>query len=156
MQSSESTKTLLTAWSRRGCENSFRELVERYSGLVYGTAVRVTGGRSDLAPDIAQRVFFDLARMASRVANDERLGLWLHKRTRWAAADAVRSERRRKNRETIATMEENLNETGTPLWEEWAPELDDALARLSKRDRQALTLRFLEGRRLAAGAMRSV
>ena len=150
MSESKETQTLLTAWVRYGCEASFGKLVTNYSGLVYGTAMRATGGRSDLAPDIAQRVFVDLANKAARLAHDERLGLWLHKRTRWAAADALRSERRRQNRETLVAMEENLIETETQPWEQWAPELDAALARLPKRDRQAIVLRFMEGRRLAA------
>ena len=45
-------------------EAAFAELVRRHLGLVYSAALRRTGGRSDLAEEIAQKDFSALAQQA--------------------------------------------------------------------------------------------
>jgi hypothetical protein len=55
---------LLTRYAREGSEGAFGELVGRYINLVYSTALRRVNGNSQLAQEVAQLVFTDLARKA--------------------------------------------------------------------------------------------
>ena len=65
---------LLRDYAERGNEAAFRELVARYIDLVYSTAVRRLGGDADLARDVTQTVFADLARNASSLRDVALLG----------------------------------------------------------------------------------
>jgi RNA polymerase sigma factor (sigma-70 family) len=141
--------------------SAFEAIVERHLSLVYSTALRRLAGDTHLAQDVVQLVFSDLARKAAAVhASDRPLAGWLHTSACYAAAKIVRSEQRRRAREskaahmqadetfTVATMP-------TPDADRIRPLLDDALARLPPHDREAVLLRyfrdapFLEiGRRL--------
>jgi DNA-directed RNA polymerase specialized sigma24 family protein len=80
-------------------EAAFSELVRRHLALVYGTALRRTNGDSHRAEDIAQLVFARLAREAMKVARHPAIHGWLYVATRHAAAEVMRTEQRRKNRE---------------------------------------------------------
>jgi len=70
------------------------------------------------------------------------LGGWLHRHACFIAAKTMRSERRRRVRETEAVVmnvpEDHAN------YAELAPELDDAINQLSEEDRVAILLRFFE------------
>jgi len=75
---------------------------------------------------------------------------WLFQATRYAAAKAVRAERRRQNREREAVaMEEPSTETEAN-WEQLGPVLDEAVARLGAKDRDAVLLRYFERKDLRA------
>lgn len=142
---------LLNRYLADQSETAFRELVQRHVNLVYGTARRRCGGDEALARDVSQAVFTDLARKASSLPQDVMLAGWLHRHTGCVASKLIRSEQRRRQREHTAFMENQLNpqsaaaESGA-LWQRMAPVLDAALSRLSSADRDALVLRFLEGR----------
>ena len=134
---------LLGDYARNASEEAFRELVSRYLALVYSTAVRLTGGDSHLAEDVAQIVFVDLARKACVLPADVMLGGWLHRHTCFVAAKTMRGERRRHSRERHF-VEMNL-ENPTDLAPA-ASMLDDAINQLNGRDRSAILLRFFEQR----------
>lgn len=143
---STDTAELLRRFVREGCQQAFTALVERYTPVVYGAARRRTG-RHDLAAEITQSVFTELARRAPAMAWDDRLGAWLHRRALFDSSDALKSESRRLARETEASRrmhDSPLSSTGI------APFLDEALDRLPQTDRLALTLRYLEERDLRA------
>ncbi len=74
------SKTLLAEYAGTGSENAFRELVTRYFGLVYAAALRLVGGDTHLAEDVAQTAFADLARHARGLPGEVMLGGWLHVR----------------------------------------------------------------------------
>ena len=97
-----------------------------------------------MAQDVAQLVFTDLARKARSLSHDVVLAGWLHRATRFAAAQLIRGERRRQRREQEAVVM-NISES-TSDWEQIRPLLDEALDELSRADRDALILRFLEQR----------
>src|SRR5688572_24506711 len=53
---------LLRRYVRDGSDDAFRELVQRHLGFVYSVARRQVAGRADLAEEVTQTVFTDLAR----------------------------------------------------------------------------------------------
>src|SRR5919108_6108366 len=93
---------LLRRYAEDRSESAFGELVSRHIDLVYSAALRVVGGDRHLAQDVTQGVFVDLARKARRLPHDVLLAGWLYRHTCYAAANAVRTERRRKTREQTA------------------------------------------------------
>jgi RNA polymerase sigma factor (sigma-70 family) len=142
---------LLRRYVEEKAETAFAELVQRHLAFVYAVALRRVGGDAHLAEDIALGVFTDLARKADSLRRHPALGAWLFRSTRFAAAQAVRAERRRgiRQRET-GLMDALAKESGLePTWKELRPVLDDAIEELPERDRQALWLRFFEGRAFA-------
>ena len=93
---------LLRQYAEEDSEAAFGELVERYCNLVYSAALRRVAGDTQLAEDVAQRVFTVLARMARRLPQNVLLGGWLYRHTCFVAAQAVRTEQRRRRREQTA------------------------------------------------------
>jgi RNA polymerase sigma factor (sigma-70 family) len=142
-------RQLLDRYAADGSESAFGELVARYVNLVYSAAVRRANGDAHLAQDVAQLVFTDLARKAPSLPKDIVLAGWLHRATRYAAAQLLRTERRRQAREQEAVIMNALQFDPAPDWELIRPLLDDALDQLDRADRDALLLRFFEQRNLA-------
>src|SRR5688572_2183739 len=127
-------------------ETAFSELVRRKLDFVYSTALRRVGGDRHLASDIAQHVFIALAREAKRLSGHPVLTGWLYTTTRYATANVVRTERRRKNREQTALAMQDALSKG-PLdadWSQLAAVLDDAVDQLRESDRLAVLLRCVE------------
>lgn len=127
-----------------GSEAAFRELVERYLNLVYSTAVRLVGGDTHLAEDVAQTVFVDLAHLAKNLSREVRLGGWLHRHTCFVAAKTLRGERRRQARERQAIEMNAPPDHSEAHLGQVAPILDEAINRLGAVDRAAVLLRFYE------------
>ena len=145
-----SDSELLQSYSKDGSEAAFTELVVRYVDLVHSAALRQVGGDAHLAEDVTQSVFLDLARKASSLSRRPALVGWLYTSTRFAAANAVRSERRRQNREQQAFSMQQLTDPPPGAdWDMLRPALDDAMHELSEADRVAILLRYFEGRQLA-------
>lgn len=142
---------LLRRYAESGSEEAFAELVRRHLGLVYHAALRQTGGDAHRAQDVAQEVFTSLARKARELSKRPALAGWLHTSTRYAALQSVRTERRRQNREQeIYAMTDSLHpDTSGADWERLKPVVDEALHALNERDREAVLLRYFEGRPFA-------
>jgi RNA polymerase sigma factor (sigma-70 family) len=138
------TQTLLAEYVRNGSEAAFRKLVEAYVGLVYSTALRLVGGNTHRAEDVAQTVFVDLARKARTLPKDTMLGGWLHRDTCFVASKLLRSERRRQFRERQAAEMNALDKLPDQALAEIAPVLDEAINELGSLDRTAILLRFFE------------
>jgi len=135
---------LLQQYAHEDSESAFGELVTRHIDFVHSAALRVVNGDSHLAQDVTQTVFIDLARKAGNLPRSVVLAGWLHRHTCYAAATAVRTERRRHTREQTAMEMRALDDNTRPPWELVAPYLDEGLNQLNPADRDALVLRFLK------------
>ena len=133
---------LLRRWLDRGEEASFRELVGRYTGLVYHSALR-TGGNASLAGEGAQLTFIVLARRARQLASRPSLAGWLHQTAVLQTRNLIRKQRREDRKlQYLTAMTPDIPPDGSSAWREMAPVLDDALAALPENDREAILLRF--------------
>jgi len=135
---------LLRDYTRRRSEAAFTELVRRHVDFVYSAALRMVRD-THLAEDVSQGVFVALAHNARQLADRPVLSGWLHRTAQNLAANAVRSEVRRRAREQkAAAMNELTAAEPEAVWEHIAPHLDAALGELSEPDRDALLLRYFE------------
>jgi RNA polymerase sigma factor (sigma-70 family) len=134
----------LSEFVRNGSEAAFRELVASYMDFVYSTALRILGGDSHLAEDVAQNVFIDLAKKAHSLPRDVKLGGWLHRHTCFLARKALRGEGRRKARERRAVELQAINDCTDEKVALLTSVLDEAIEDLGTHDRTAILLRFFE------------
>ena len=146
MQAKADTQ-LLREYAREGSEAAFGEIVARYTNLVYSAVLRQVGS-ADIAEEVAQSVFTDLARKAPSLAgkleeNGTIVG-WLYRSSRYAVSKHLRAEQRRHNRESQAMQNLDSASSTSPDWERVRPVLDEAMADLSEEDRQAMLLRFFQ------------
>jgi RNA polymerase sigma factor (sigma-70 family) len=143
----KSDAELLRDYAAGDHEAAFRELISRHTGLVYSAALRQVGS-PDLACDVAQSVFTDLAlkagSLAGKLRENSSLVGWLYRGTRFAARDLMRGDRRRLAHEREAMQELITNSELNAQWEEVRPVLDEAMAGLSDEDREALLLRYFK------------
>src|SRR5881396_3155975 len=146
MQSTDDS-ALLRQYLEDHSDAAFAALVTRHINLVYSVALRHVGDPHQ-AEEITQAVFILLARKAPQLRHDKALSSWLFQATRLTASNFVRGETRRHRREQEAHMQAILDESGNDVWRQIAPLLDTAIASLSEKDRQAIVLRFYEGRNL--------
>lgn len=142
---------LLRDYASRHDEAAFREIVTRHTDFVYSAALRQVQS-SDLAADITQGVFVDLARKAKDVS--ERLSAtgsiagWLHRSTRYAVLNHLRDTRRRTTNERQAMEQLLTNSDASVDWEQIRPALDEALDSLCDEDHEALLLRYFKNQNL--------
>ena len=146
MEMSDTDLQLLARYTGQHAEDAFSEIVRRHLNLVYSAALRQVRS-PQLAEEVAQSVFTDLARQAERLAPDTILSAWLYQVTRRSAIDVVRREARRQHREQVAIELAAMNAT-TADWTEIEPLLDEAMHSLDETDRAAVLLRYFETKSL--------
>jgi len=148
MQEKSDTE-LLRDYAEHANEAAFREIVQRHAGLVYASARRQVMS-PDLARDVAQSIFTDLARkapaLASTLTEPSSLLGWLYRSTRFTALNLLRDDRRRLARERQVMEHFDPAATTAPDWDQVQPVLDAAMAELPEEDRDALLLRFFKNR----------
>lgn len=145
-QMSESDIELLARYRRDRSEDAFSEIVRRHLALVHSAALRQVR-LPQLAEEIAQTTFVELARQVDRLQPTTQLAAWLYEATRRNSVDVLRRESRRDARERTA-MELNSLNAGPSEWSQLEPVLDDAMAELPSTDRTAILLRYFENRSL--------
>jgi len=96
-------------------------------------------------------VFTDLARKAAALSRRPVLAGWLYTSTHYATAKILRTEQRRQTREQEAQAMHELLSNAAPEadGDRLRPVLDAAMRELNERDREAVLLRFFEGRGFA-------
>ena len=137
---------LLGQYARNRAQDAFTEIVRRHVDLVYSAALRQVRS-PQLAEEVAQSVFTDLARNAGKLKPDTVLTAWLYQVTRRTAVDVVRKESRRQLREQIASEMNAMNATASD-WTHVGPFLDEAMHMLDDTDRTAVLLRYFENKSL--------
>jgi len=154
MQEARDTE-LLRQYVRQNSEEAFAALVTRYVNMVYSAALRKTGNPA-AAEEITQAVFIILAKKADELSRHDALTGWLYQTTRLTAGNFLRAEIRRARREQEAYMQSLSNQTesdssrqsgaAAEIWPQIISLLEDAMGRLGEKDRNALALRFFEGK----------
>src|SRR5262245_25631974 len=127
-----------------GDETAMTDMYDRYSGIVYGVALRILGNAT-AAEDVLQEVFLQLWRNPQAFdANRGKLPAWLAVIARNRAIDHLRKR----------PLEDNIEElpisTGVNLENEAAQRLAvdkirGVLAQLPQEQRRALEMAFFEG-----------
>lgn len=138
---------LVRAYAANRSEQAFETLVGRYVNLVYSAAMRQVRD-PHLAEEITQAVFVILVRKAGTLGANTILPSWLHRTAGYCAADALKIQCRRRQREQEAYMQSLSNETEVETWLQIAPLLDAAIAGLAEKDRHAIVLRFFQNKSL--------
>ena len=136
---------LLRQYARENSDEAFAALVARRVNLVYSVALRKTGSPA-AAEEITQAVCIILAKKAEQLSRHAALSGWLYQAARLTAANFLRTEIRRAHREQEAFMQSLPNETAPELWHQIAPMLEDAMGKLGGKERDAVALRFFEGK----------
>src|SRR5882762_584766 len=137
----KSDAQLLLEYAQTGGESPFHEIVVRHADLVYSAALRQIES-PDLARDVTQNVFADLAGKAASLSKtltpESSLAGWLYRATAFESQNLRRTELRRASRERQAMQEfAHQPETEPSEWELLRPGLDEAMAGLGEADREA-------------------
>jgi RNA polymerase sigma-70 factor (ECF subfamily) len=124
-------------------------LFREFHGAVYRAAYRITGNAMD-AEDVLQTVFTRLLRREEQPDLSESAGSYLHRAAVNAALDLMR-RRKRSRKVDLDEVGESLVDTADPGPErlrgsrELKTRLREAMSRLSPRQAEIFTLRYLEG-----------
>ncbi len=139
---------LLNRYVRSRSDPDFRALVDHYGGLVFGVAQRRLGN-AELAKEATQNVFIILSKKAATIRNTHKLAGWLHRVAVGECSNLIRKERSHFNKMKQFGEEERAHMTTEPcsttIADDAKPFLDEAIARLSQADRDAVMLRYYEG-----------
>jgi RNA polymerase sigma-70 factor (ECF subfamily) len=108
----DSDAELVRSVVQDGNQNSFRLLVEKYSGLVFNLALRMLNNRED-AEDVSQDVFIKLYRGLGRYRGEGSLSTWIYRITVNVIHDVLRHRRRQAPSVSVDDM---------PIEEFWIPD----------------------------------
>jgi RNA polymerase sigma factor (sigma-70 family) len=135
---------LLTHPASVDSKTDFAALVRDHADMVYSAARRQLGN-SAMADDVMQAVFMLLWRKAGSIRGS--VAGWLVKTTHFACRDArkLAARRRYHERAAAAMKREQSDVESEPDWETYANVLDEAMARLRSKDRDAVALRYFRG-----------
>src|SRR6185437_4303538 len=139
---------LLDAFAKNNDSAAFEQVVRRHLDWVYSCARRMVRD-AHLAEDVTQAVFILLADKALGLRGRDRINGWLFRATRFCAANALKLEKRRQHHETEASIMRAQSTDAEADWQEIVPVLDASVGRLNRADRDAVLLRFYQGKSIA-------
>ena len=145
----ETTDAALVARALAGRREAFAVLVRRYQDHAYGTAVGMLTD-FDLARDVVQEAFLNAYRDLPKLREPARFAPWLHGIVRNVARRALRELAR------VQAMARELSQTVEPVCPAPAPDesaaeaerrriVREALGRLGQRNREAVSLHYVDG-----------
>ncbi len=136
--------TSLLARTARGDAAAFEALFQRHYDRVYGILFRLVGERGE-AEDVAQEVFLRLHDHARRQRPDDNVTAWLYRVATNLGYNALRSRRRRAQRNMVLVPSPAGGDVDTVLARrEERRAVRAALSRLTEREAQLLILRQME------------
>lgn len=141
-----SDQELIRQFIREHSEDAFAQLVSRHLNLVFSAALRQVRS-PQLAEEVCQSVFANLACHAPKLKTNTVLTAWLYQVTRNASIDVVRREARRQEREQIAVQMSQIYSDPSE-WTQIEPLLDEAMQSLDDAERTAILLRYFENKSL--------
>lgn len=148
--STDPSDETLVEWIAAGEQDALSTLYDRYRGLMYGMATRITGDPG-LAQDVVQDAFLGIWRNAARyVSGRASARTWILSITHHRAVDAVR-----RRRPTVEMPEPDAPAAPSQLvlpgiWPEVSQRIDAssvraALGALPSAQREAITLAYFSG-----------
>jgi RNA polymerase sigma-70 factor (ECF subfamily) len=126
-------------------QEAFERLVPAYRRRVFGLAYSILRDRA-AAEDLAQEVFVRLWQALPRYDGRAQLSTWIYAITRNAAVSALRARRRSVSLSDAAVMAEVEALAAEPAAEPGDPELRRRIESLPEKQRQAVTLYYLDER----------
>jgi RNA polymerase sigma-70 factor (ECF subfamily) len=126
-------------------QEAFERLVPAYRRRVFGLAYSILRDRA-AAEDLAQEVFVKLWQALPRYDGRAQLSTWIYAITRNAAVSALRARRRSVSLSDAAVMSEVEALGAEPAAEPGDPELRRRIESLPEKQRQAVTLYYLDER----------
>jgi RNA polymerase sigma factor (sigma-70 family) len=137
-----SDSLLLERYAKEKSQEAFSALVSRYADMVYATCFRRLRA-AEAAEDASQAVFLLLSQNAGRLNAQRTLAPWLHSMAVLVCKGYLSKEAKlKKIAQEMAKMETNPHKHDETLS---LVLVDEALTKLSKEDREAVVLRYLQG-----------
>jgi RNA polymerase sigma factor (sigma-70 family) len=132
--------TLINRWTHHRDAEAFAEIINRYSGLVYGACRRIL--RNDAAAeDVTQECFIKLAQLDTPIRHS--LGGWLHTVATRESLNRVKRDQRRTLREQrYADAQPDSQAIG---WNDLQDFIDEAIAALPEKTRDPVLRQFVLG-----------
>lgn len=134
-----SDEELMTAFARDN-EESFAVLYQRYEGRVYGYLSRKLNDDST-AEDAFQEVFLRVTRARSSFNSSFKFAPWLFSIVHRCLIDSIRLNTRKAR---LKSELENQDELQVESADDSTSEIDSILSSLTDRDREVLTLKYVE------------
>lgn len=129
---------------RAGDESAMADLYDRYSGIVYGVALRVLGNTT-AAEDVLQEVFLQLWRNPQAFDADRgRLPAWLAVITRNRAIDHLRKRPPEEDIEDL-TVSTGVNLENAAAQRQAVDKVRGVLSQLPAEQRRLLEMAFFDG-----------
>jgi len=138
------TDELLVLRCQEGDVDAFDELIGRWQEPLWRHAWRLTGSR-DAAWDAIQEAWITVSRDIRGLKDAAAFPTWAYRITSNRCHDWIRKECRRRRADEAYAEQADCVENETRSAHHHSVDLDEALARLSGRDRAILALRYEEG-----------
>jgi RNA polymerase sigma-70 factor (ECF subfamily) len=127
----------------KGNRDSYGILIKNYTGFVYTMALRMTQDHH-MAEDLCQETFIKGWFKLKALKKHEAFPGWITSIARRTCLNAIDKRNRKKEIAEEECVLENLNPTLPPSYSPARVILEEAIGRLSLRDRELITLSYFE------------